>query len=291
MRVEDMPDASVQPGADLPQSRHTLRDQSLPVRSSALHCLPIEWQQWTHRAIVAKTREECLNAVTGLQKAMGSGEDAYAILLRVAHLLRQARNWKTAIRVAEIVREQQPRRTEAHEALILTAMEARDYQRAVTACHELLKLAPHHLLAHDTLSTAYMQMGNADAAMRAASTLICLDPDSPAHHLKKALICQHKGDIALAVHEFHEVLRLDNEGTYARVAREALDTLDQFQLDQIVALAVADRVFRMYLERSPIEAAARRGYALSESGCQMLQEIAHHLLPELPVAPAPLMYN
>ncbi|MCS6775701.1 MAG: tetratricopeptide repeat protein [Chloroherpetonaceae bacterium] len=290
MRVEDMPNTT-QPGTDPLQHRYTLREQSLRALSNALYCLPIEWTQWMHMAVAATTREECQNVVASLQQAMGPGADAYATLLRIAHLLRQARDWQPAIRMAEIAREQEPCRTEAYEALMMIAMEARDYRRAVTVCRELLALAPYHLLAHDILGTAYIQMDNTDAAIRATDALIRLDPDSPAHHFKKALICQHKGEIALAVHEFHETIRLDTGGTYARAASEALEALDLFQLDQIVALATADRVFRMHLERSPIEAVLHRGYALSERGYRMLREIAIQLLPELPTPPMPLMYN
>src|SRR5579884_2984984 len=166
--------------------------------------------------------------------------------------------------------------------MMTIALEAGDCRRAIAAGRALLKISPRHVPAHDTLGAAYIQMGDVDAAMRITNALIRLDPDTAAHHFKKALLCQHKGEIALAVQEFTEALLLDPNGPHAEDAREALQALDAHQLNQIVTLAMEDSVFRLKLDREPVEAAAERGFYLSETGNQLLIELSSFVLSESP---------
>lgn len=248
-------------------------------------------QRLLRRAEEEAERGDYHQAVASLERAIAEGANAYDIRLRIAELYRQAKEWGAAMASAEAARALTPNRLPAYEALMTIALESGNYARAVSACNALIKIAPRHLLAYSALGAAYIQMGEVDAAMRATNTLIRLDPETPSHHFKKALLCQHKSEIALAVHEFSETIRLDLDGPYAEAARDALETLDIFQLNQIVTLAIEDRVFRTRLERDALEAIMVRGFALSENGSQILMEILSQPLPEFPEPCMPLLYN
>lgn len=249
------------------------------------------WHRLLRRAEEQAEQGDFQQAIITLESAIAAGADAYELRLRIAELYRNLQDWNAALMAAETARALAPGRLRAYEALMTIALESGDCPRAVTACNSLIKLSPRHLLAHNALGAAYIQMGEVDAAMRVTNTLIRLDPETPAHHFKKALLCQHKGEIALAVHEFSETIRLDGDGPHAEAAREALETLDVYQLNQIITLAIEDRVFRAKLEREPLETVVGRGFALSEMGSQILLEILCQPLPEFPDPCLPLLYN
>ncbi len=211
--------------------------------------------------------------------------------LRVAGLYRELRLWRQALYAVERAIALQGATFAAYEMLLATALEAGDRPRALAASHALIKIAPRHIPAHSAQGAVYIQMGDVEAAMRVANTLIRLDPDTAAHHFKKALLCQHQGEVALAVHEFSQTIRLDPDGPHAGAAREAVETLDVFQINHILTLAMEDVVFRAKLQRDPVEAVIERGFALSDNGGAILTELAQHALPEFPHAARPLFYN
>ena len=230
-------------------------------------------------------------AVGSLKRAIAAGADAYECTLRIAELYRHLEYWPLALAAAEQAVSLAPRRLLAYEAIIAISLETGNFERAIETSGALIKLAPRHLLAHSALGVAYMQMGEIDAAMRATNNLIRLDPLTPAHHFKKALLCQHKEEIALAVEAFTHTIVLDPDGPYAAAAQEALETLDNLQLNQILTLAMEDRIFRVYLQRNPPEAAAERGFVLSELGNHILTEICNEPMPESHLPSLPQCYN
>lgn len=249
------------------------------------------WQRPLRRAERQAERGQLQLAISSLEQAIAAGADASACYLRMAKLFRALHQSPAALDAAEKARELAPQSVSAHEMVMNLALETGDCERAITASRALLKISPKHLPAHDALGAAYIQMGDVDAAMRVINTLIRLSPENAAHHFKKALLCQHKGEIPLAVQEFSEAIVLEPEGPHADNAREALDILDTFQLNQIFTLSMDDAVFRIKLLRDPAEAATERGFYLSETGYQMLSEISQYTLPELPAPCHTVSYN
>lgn len=267
------------------------RAYSETARLPRLRRRPSRWQSLVDHAEAEAQRGNLREAVTSLERAIAEGAEGFEIRLRIAEWYGKMQEWPAALDAAEAACALAPNRLSPYEALMTLALEAGDCQRAVLACNALIKLAPRHLLAHNALGAAYIQLGDVDAAMRVTNTLIRLDPETPSHHFKKALLCQHKGEVALAVHEFTETVRLDGEGPHAEAARDALETLDIFQLNQIVTLAIEDRIFRTRLERDPVETVLARGFALSDNGTQILFEILSQPLPDFPEPCLPLLYN
>ncbi|HZP83428.1 MAG TPA: tetratricopeptide repeat protein [Chthonomonadaceae bacterium] len=264
---------------------------SLAPTQAARGSSPVPWQRWLRRAEQQAERGEFSEAIDSLEAAITAGAECYACCLQMADLYRALGQWQAALTIAEQAIGLDPTRIPAYEKVMTLALEAGDCERAIAASCALIKIAPRHVPAHDTLGAAYIQMGDVDAAIRVTNTLIRLDPETPAHHFKKALLCQHKGEVALAVQEFTDAILLDPCGPHAEAAREALETLDTFQLNQIVTLAMEDTVFRIKLERDPVEAAAERGFYLSETGNQMLTELSQMALPDFPEPCRPILYN
>jgi tetratricopeptide (TPR) repeat protein len=231
------------------------------------------------------------DAVATLERAIAASGDRYSCNLRIAEIYRAMQRWSDALEAIERAATADPARLDAYELALDVALESGDSHRILNACRALIKIDPVNLSAHNALGTLYMRMGDTDAAMRAANTLIRLEPDNTSHHFKKALLSQHKGEIALAVQEFSLVVHLAPEGPHSEAAREALETLDALQLNQIATLAMDDMVFRTKLERNPQDAVMERGFYLSDTGTQVLSELCAQSLGSLPTPLRTSMYN
>jgi tetratricopeptide (TPR) repeat protein len=249
------------------------------------------WQRTLRRAERLIEQKQHVRAAALLERVFAIETIEYEGALWIARLYREMMHWPAALAAAERAIALAPNRLPAYEILMGIALEAGDRPRAVAASQALIKIAPRHIPAHSALGAVYIQMGDMEAAMRVTNTLIRLDPETAAHHFKKALLCQHQGEVALAVYEFTQTMRLDRDGSYAEAAREALETLDAYQINQIFTLAMEDAVFRAKLLRDPAEAALERGFALSDAGCQLLAELSSNALPEIPAPCRPILYN
>ncbi len=249
-----------------------------------LACLPSEAASPSQRLLKRAQRhiahKHYDEAVTALRRAILLGADAYVCTLHIADLECRRQNWLLALGAAEQAAALAPERLTAYEALMTIALHAGDCERALAACQMLLKRAPRHLAAHETLGMIYMQAGDVDAALRALNTLLRLTPDNPACYFRKGLLCQHKGEIRAALQAFHTTLHLDPDGPFGEEARDAMEALDAFQLNQILTLGMDDMLFRAQLRRGAGEAAAARGFALSEQGAHILADLCAHLLPD-----------
>ena len=219
-------------------------------------------------------------AIASLEQAVHLGADAYTCYLRMARLYQDRRQWEQAVGAAERAIAEHPDKLSAREAVISLYLESRDYERAVTASRELLKISPRHVPARDALGAAYMGLGDLDAAMRVVTELIGLDPSNPMHRFTKAHLCQHRGEVAMAVEEFERVVVLTQEGEITESALEQLEGLDTHQLNQIMTLAQEDTVFRSKLISDADSAAIEKGFTLSERGRVTMRELAEGVLAE-----------
>jgi hypothetical protein len=105
------------------------------------------------------------------------------------------------------------------------------------------------------------------------------------------MLCQHKGEVGSAVHEFTQAIILEPDGMHSCAARHALEALDSYQLNQIATLAMEDMVFRAKLSRDPVAAVSERGFTLSEVGNNLLADLTAQSLCDLPEPCRPAMYN
>jgi tetratricopeptide (TPR) repeat protein len=252
----------------------------------------------TQRALREMRRAEKLaesgqvaEAIERLHEAVRFGADRYTCFLRIARLHQSRQQWREAVSAAEQAIAEQPAKLTAREAVITFYLESRDYPRAIDASKALLKLSPRHVPARDALGAAYMGLGDLNAAIRVANDLIRLDPSNPSHRFTKAHLSQHCGEIGTAVEEFERVTRIAPDSELAVTAREQLEMLDTMQLDQIMTLACEDTIFRAKLIRDSDSAMFERGFRLSESGREVLHEMATEGLAEMESPCRPNLYH
>ncbi len=200
-----------------------------------------------------------------------------AAFFRLGLLYREARHTGPAVDALRRALHLSPGERDPREALIETLLEANRYPEVIAEGKALVKLAPRSLFARDVLCVAYLQTGQIEKAVLVTGEMILLDPLSPAHHFKRAMLFQQQGSLKAAVGEYARALDMASPGSEVHDdAGEALHALDEYQAHQIILLASEDRMFRMKLRRDTAQAVDERGFCLSEDGLMRLQALAHH---------------
>ncbi len=191
---------------------------------------------------------------------------------RLGLMYREVRRVEPALSALRRATDLNPEYRDPREALIATLLDSGRYQEIVDEGKLLVKLAPRSLFARDVLSLAYMQLGQTDKALRVVGELIWLDPSNPDHYLKRAMLLQQQGNVKSAVGEYTRVLEMAPEGSDAiSVAAEALEGMDDRQLQQILLLASDDQLFQWKTMHDPAGAVMERGYHLTPDGIAKLE--------------------
>jgi len=198
---------------------------------------------------------------------------------QLASLYRAQNKIGPAIEAMKNVVALDPRDSSTHEQLLQALIEVGRYDEAINISRGMLARFPRNLFARDVLGIAYLQQGKINESLQVTNELIRLAPGDPAHHFKKAVLLQQKGDIAQAMNAFTRSLEMDPAGDMADDAREAIAALDSYQLRQILTLAVEDIVFRTKLQIDPESASMERGFLLSSSGIATLRQLDLESLP------------
>ncbi len=235
--------------------------------------LPQRASRAMRRAERCAERGQVAEAIASIEQALQFGADAYTCYLRLARLYQTQGQWNEAMLAAEKAIVEHPESVLAREAVVALCMESRDYARAVDASKALLRLHPRHVPARDALGAAYMGLGDVESAIRVADDLIRIDPTEASHRFKRGLLSEHQGDIPSAVSEFERVIDMTSDVDLAESARNQLDILDAYQINDILTLAMDDWTFRGNLFLTPGATVTDRGYRLSELGLERLQDI------------------
>lgn len=212
-------------------------------------------------------------AIQTMEKAIALAPDKPGHCVRLAELYRAQRKMDQAIQAIQRAIELDPCNPSPHEALLQIYVEAGKYDEAINGSKGLLKKHPRNMFALDVLGLSYLQKGMLDEALQVTARLVHLDPMDSANYFKKAVLFQQKGDCARAIEEFSRVIEMDPNGEMSDDAREALASLDEYQLKHIATLATEDRLFLMKLLRDPVMAARERGFVLSLAGMMALKQI------------------
>jgi len=199
--------------------------------------------------------------------------------IQLANLYRAQNKMGPAIEAMKKAVDLDPTDSSTLEQLLQVLVELGHYDEAIARGRRMLKRFPRNLFARDILGIAYLQQGKIDESLRVTNELIRLAPSDPAHHFKKAVLLQQKGEISQAMAAFTRALDMDPQGDMADDAREAIAALDSYQLRQILTLAVEDVVFRTKLVLDPESASQERGFLLSAGGVLALRQIDLESLP------------
>jgi tetratricopeptide (TPR) repeat protein len=230
-------------------------------------------QEYLDQASKFQEDGQVTRAIAEVMKAARVSSEKGPVYRNLARLYRSRRKMDDAIEAIQKAIKANPRDTESREMLLEMLLELGKFEQAIVEAKNLLRISPRSMSARDVLSIAYLQIGLLEKAIQVTNELITLDPTSAANHFKKAVLFQQKGEVGSAIHEFGRVLEMGAELDMANEAREAIDTLDSYQLRHIVMLAVEDYIFRAKLIHDPESAAMERGYYLSYSGMSALKQI------------------
>lgn len=226
------------------------------------------------RATDFERREQYEEAVNSMLKALEAQPDNAESWCRLGDLYRSLAKFDLAIRVYQKSVDLNPDDISAQESLLQTYLELGRCDEAVAHSKGILKRSPKSMHARDVLSVAYLQLGLIDKALRVTDELIRMDPADPSNHFKKAVLFQQKGEVGMAIREFARVLDMAPESSIAEQARQAVSSLDTFQLRQIASLASEDNIFRTKLLRDAESAALEKGYVLSYTGLMALRQMS-----------------
>ncbi len=112
--------------------------------------------------------------------------------------------------------------------------------------------------------------------------MVLLEPSDPANYFKRGVLLQQKGHIGGAMQAFLRVLQIEPDGDAAEESRAAIEMLDNYQIRQVVMLAVEDIPFRLALHQDCAQAVQSRGYLISDRGVSALSQMRFDDLPTAP---------
>jgi tetratricopeptide (TPR) repeat protein len=200
----------------------------------------------------------------------------------MASLLRESHRSSEAYEILRDAISRAPYSPEARESLAEICLEMGRWDEAIQQSNVLLTLYPRSLFARDVLSAAYLQRGLIDKALRITDEMVSLDPNDASNHFKRGVLLQQKGRVGAALAAFQRVVQMDPESDVADESRSAIEMLDNYQIRQVVMLAVEDIPFRLSLLKECGAAVASRGFFLSDRGVAALGQIRFDDLPDAP---------
>ena len=159
------------------------------------------------------------------------------------------------------------------QALAEAWLEAQNWSACQAACEILLQLSPRHHFAMEILATALLQSGAIASAENVMRELLQLSPFDPLHRLRLATLLQLQGKLGESTREFERVIDMHRSFPILEEAREALETLERMQTQQVLMLASERLDFRRHLETDLDGALETLGFYLSDNGRESLQHM------------------
>lgn len=221
-------------------------------------------------------------AISQLRKLIRDVPHSSRGCLRIAALLRETHRVLEAQQVLRAAVEAAPQSLELRETLAELSLEIGQWEEAIVHSKALLRLYPRSLFARDVLAAAYLQRGLIDQALRVTDEMVLLEPSDASNYFKRGVLLQQKGHIGGAMQAFLRVLQMEPEGDAAEESRAAVEMLDNYQIRQVVMLAVEDIPFRLALHHDCAQAVQSRGYLISERGISALSQMRFDDLPAAP---------
>lgn len=157
------------------------------------------------------------------------------------------------------------------QALAETQLEAQNWGACIVACQALLEMVPRQHSGMELLATALLQNGDPVASEVVMRELLQLSPRDVLHRLRLATLLQLQGKLGEATREFERVLGMRLDFPIADEAREAMETLERMQTQQVLILASQRLDFRRLLESDMESALESLNFYLSEDGRDSLQ--------------------
>jgi eukaryotic-like serine/threonine-protein kinase len=179
-----------------------------------------------------------------------------------------------------------PESTVALTLLGMALMRRRDYDGAIAAFREAIRLDSTDAHAHNNLGLALGSKRNLDGAIAEIREAIRLDPDEASFRINLGAVLLHKGDLDGAIAAFRKAIRLDPKDAHARNNLGAA-LREKGDLDG----AIAQLREAIRLEPTDALAHANLGYALRQKGDLGGAIVAHREAVRLAPKDARWRYN
>ena len=230
--------------------------------SPQLHC---ELGQSYWRAGHHAEAMRCFQQAVELDPGYARAYLALAGLRRERGMLREA---SEALETAVSLNPSSP---ETRAALAELYHELGRHDQVVAQAEQMLALNPRNPCAYDLLAMGQFHCGELDRAIETIGRLIYLEPGDPHHHFKLGMLFQHRGEPVRAMAEYLRSFEMAEDNELAQSAAEAIERLDQYQLEQLLLRAAEDPQFRVRLMHDPDETVRRHGFLLSEVALSALR--------------------
>ena len=234
-------------------------------------------------------QERLFEAQKALRKALQLNPDQYDYYLGLASCYAQQRKLAKAIKWLQRAARKFPNVTVVREMLADFYQRVGDFCGLMEQARALIKLNPHNPLGYDLLSTAKLRCGDIDGALVSLRKLIRLNPMDALTRLKLALVLQQKGDLGRAMEQYQQVTAMTPGDEMGQAALEAMENLDQYQMQQILLRAAEDKFFRAQLERNTETTLNAHGYRLTEYALEALRRLEYD--PEPPTEQWDITYH
>ena len=246
----------------------------------ALELLPDAPVSLQHLAYAEYRLGDIEKAVTLLKRTAELAPDDPDTLCRLAGMLREAGHPREAIARLNAFLTKNPRDPEILGLMNDLLQQDGLATELIPHARRLLEYNPHDPTALDLLSWGYYQQGQLEEALETMKFLVQLEPMQPYHHFKLGMLHQSIGHLQAAMASFLRAVTLDTQGSVEAQAVEAINTLDQVQIEQLLARAKNDPRFRYHLQHHSEMTLHQAGYLLSPLGYMMLQAFDFNDTPE-----------
>lgn len=166
-------------------------------------------------------------------------------------------------------------------ALCETFAENQDWSACEKASRQLIQLAPRHLAAREILATCMLQQGRVEEAETEIRALLKMSPRDPLYRLKLATLLQIGGKSGESLQEFERVVANYPDAPFAGEAREAIDLLDNLQIQQVVMRLNEQPQFEQQLRADMTETLRDNGFRLTDEGRESLRHMLSDGRPEI----------
>jgi tetratricopeptide (TPR) repeat protein len=236
-------------------------------------------------ALAAK--EQWREAATTLERVTRGIPHDTARWLLVAQWQRRARDFEAAVHTLQdaLQHPESSTRSAADDTLLRQALaetqhEAQQWDECIETCRVLLQSEPRNHNAREILATALLHAERIDEAVQVLRELLLLSPRDPLHRLKLATLLQLQGKSGEALCEFERVVAAYPDAPFADEAREAVDMLDNLQIQQVLMRMSEDAEFARYIQSNLDLTLAVNDFYLTDEGRESLRHMMSDGRPE-----------
>lgn len=211
--------------------------------------------------------------ITALQRVVELAPDNTDSILRLAGTLQEAGRVREAIDYLQAYLEHDPNDAEALALMTDLLQQDGSASEIIPHAHRLLARNPADAVALDLLAWGLYQQGHLEDALHLLRRLVQTEPAHSYHHFKLGMVYQSLGQYREAMAALLRALTLDERNDAREMTMEALNGLDQLQIEQILIRARADAAFRQRLVHQQALALHQAGFLLSPFGVQFLETL------------------